>query len=213
MSSAARTPSERFAQNVHRKSAAVLKQRVLEQQRAELAWTMDAMSADDSAEKAAAALVSSRRRLIVGTGRSYGLASLLATDLSAGLSGVELLDGATRDFLTALTDQRAGDVLFAISLSRYRRETVDFAREYAQRGGRLILLTDSPNAPLAGLADVRVIVRPRSASYTNSPTSVALALHLIATLTIAASKGAGRRLRERDELTDHLDLLYRAEPT
>ncbi|WP_229073498.1 MurR/RpiR family transcriptional regulator [Actinoplanes sp. DH11] len=200
------SPSERFDRNVQRRSARVLKQRVLEQQRAEfekaLAWAAE----HDAIERAAALIVSARRRYLLGHGKSLGYASLLAADLSAGLSGVHLLDGVTVRPLDVLSDIRQGDLLVAVSMSRYRRETVDVASAYVRHGGDLVLVTDTDDAPLAGVATTSIVVGSESASYANSPSSVVLALHLLATLTIASSKGAGRRLRDRDALAAELGL-------
>jgi DNA-binding MurR/RpiR family transcriptional regulator len=200
------TPAERFDRNVQRRSARVLKQRVLEQQRAEfdkaLAWAAE----HDAIERAAARIVSGRRRYVLGSGKSLSYATLLAADLGAGLSGVHLVDGATVRPLDVLSDIRQGDVLVAISLERYRRETVDTAAAYARHGGELVLITDAEDAPLTAIAGTRIVLGAASASYANSPTSVVLALHLLATLTIASSKGAGRRLHERDALAAELHL-------
>lgn len=200
------TPAERFDRNVQRRSARVLKQRVLDQQRAEfdraLAWAAE----HDAIERAAARIVSSRRRYLLGHGKSLSYAALLAADLGAGLSAVHLVDGATVRTLDLLSDIRQGDLLVAVSLERYRRETVDVASAYVRRGGELVLVTDAEDAPLAAAAGTRIVLGTASASYANSPTSVVLALHLLATLTIASSKGAGRRLHERDALAAELNL-------
>ncbi|WP_430783404.1 MurR/RpiR family transcriptional regulator [Actinoplanes sp. G11-F43] len=190
------SPSERFDRHVQRRSAQVLKQRVLEQQRTEfekaLAWAAE----HDAIERAAALIVSARRRFLLGHGKSLAYASMLATDLTAGLSGVHLAG----DTLDMLADIRQGDLLVAVSLARYRRETVTVAREWVRGGGRLVLITDAEDAPLAPIATVGIVIGTESVSYANSPTAVTLALHLLATLTIASAKGAGRRLRDRDEL-------------
>ncbi|WP_326563757.1 MurR/RpiR family transcriptional regulator [Micromonospora peucetia] len=205
------TPSERFDRNVQRRSAQVLKQRVLEQQRTEFGKALAWAAEQDAIEQAAALIVSARRRYLLGYGKSLSFASLLASDLSAGLSGVHLVDGAALRALDVLGDIRQGDLLVAVSLARYRRETIDIASAYVRHGGQLVLVTDAEDAPLADSAAVRIVIRTDSASYANSPTSVVLALHLLATLTIASSKGAGRRLRERDALAAELD-LYPEEP-
>ena len=200
------SPAERFDRNVQRRSAQVLKQRVLEQQRADfdkaLAWAAE----HDAIERAAALLVSARRRYLVGYGKSLSYASLLAADLSAGLSGVHLVDGASLRALDVLSDIRQGDLLLAVSMERYRRETVEIASAYVRHGGDLVLVTDAEDAPLTGIATTSIVIGAGSASYANSPTSVVLALHLLATLTIASSKGAGRRLRDRDALAAELGL-------
>ncbi|GAA4951960.1 MurR/RpiR family transcriptional regulator [Actinoplanes utahensis] len=198
------TPSERFDRNVQRRSAQVLKQRVLEQQRTEfekaLAWAAE----QDAIERAAALIVSARRRHLLGYGKSLAYASMLATDLSAGLSGVQLIGDGSLRALDVLSDIRQGDLMVAVSMSRYRRETVEVAGAYARRGGDLVLITDADDTPLSHLATTSIVIGADSASYANSPTSVVLALHLLATLTIASSKGAGRRLRDRDALASEL---------
>ncbi|MFC7529892.1 MurR/RpiR family transcriptional regulator [Actinoplanes sp. GCM10030250] len=205
------TPAERFDRNVQRRSAHVLKQRVLEQQRAEfdkaLAWAAD----QDAIERAAALIVSARRRYLIGHGKSHSYAALLASDLTAGLSGVNLVDGASVRPLDLLSDIRQGDLLIAVSMERYRRETVDVANVYVRHGGELILITDSEDSPLSEVATTSIVIGTYTASFANSPTSVVLALHLLATLTIASSKGAGRRLRDRDALAVELG-LYMDEP-
>ncbi|MBG0562524.1 MurR/RpiR family transcriptional regulator [Actinoplanes aureus] len=200
------TPAERFDRNVQRRSAQVLKQRVLEQQRAEFEKALARAAEQDAIERAAALIVSARRRFLLGSGKSLSYASLLASDLSAGLSGVHLVDGASLRPLDVLSDIRQGDLLIAVSMERYRRDTVDVAAAYARHGGELVLITDADDAPLAGLATTSIVIGSDTASYANSPTSVVLALHLLATLTIASSKGAGRRLRDRDALAAELGL-------
>jgi DNA-binding MurR/RpiR family transcriptional regulator len=72
-----------------------------------------------------------------------------------------------------------------------------------------VLITDADDAPLTAAATTSIVIGTESASYANSPTSVVLALHLLATLTIASSKGAGRRLHLRDELAADLGLYHR----
>ncbi|MEU8820467.1 SIS domain-containing protein [Actinoplanes sp. NPDC048796] len=196
------TPAERFDRNVQRRSARVLKQRVLEQQRAEFGKALAWAAEHDAIERAAARIVSARRRFVLGNGKSQAYAALLTADLSAGLSAVQQVVRP----LDLLGDIRQGDLLVAVSMERYRRDTVDVAAAYTRHGGELILITDAPDAPLTSAAGTAIVVERDSASYANSPTSIVLALHLLATLTIASSKGAGRRLHDRDALAAELDL-------
>lgn len=200
------SPADRYERNVQRRSAHVLKHRVLEQQRTAFDKALSWAAEHDAIEQAAARIVSARRRYLLGNGKSLAYASLLAADLSAGLSGVHLVDGATVRPLDVLGDIRQGDLLVAVAMSRYRRDTVKAAEAYVAHGGELVLITDADDAPLTGLAGTRVVIGTDTASYASSPTSVVLALHLLATLTIASSKGAGRRLHDRDALAAELDL-------
>ncbi|GAA1623153.1 MurR/RpiR family transcriptional regulator [Actinoplanes couchii] len=200
------SPSERFDRHVQRRSARVLKQRVLDQQRTEFDKALARAADHDEIERAAALIVSARRRFLLGYGKSLAYASMLATDLSAGLSGVHLIGDGSLRALDVLSDVRQGDLLIAVSMARYRRETVEIAETWARNDGQLVLITDADGAPLTGVAAAGIVIGADSASYATSPTSVVLALHLLATLTIASSKGAGRRLRERDALAAGLGL-------
>jgi DNA-binding MurR/RpiR family transcriptional regulator len=137
---------------------------------------------------------------VAGAGKSFAYASLLATDLSAGLSQVTLIDGAVVRAIDILSEVRTSDVLVAVSLRRYRRETVLAAEHFAAAGGTVVAITDDPGAPLAATAAETVVVSTDSASYADSPTAVAAVIHLLTTLTTASAKGARRRIAERDRL-------------
>ena len=121
-------------------------------------------------------------------------------------ANVTLIDGTIVRPLDVLSDVRTTDVLVAFSLARYRKYTVEMAELFKRAGGTLVLITDSPDAPLVAMADEALIVDTASASFANSPTSVALVIHILTTLTTASAKGAGRRLVERDRLSDQLGL-------
>jgi DNA-binding MurR/RpiR family transcriptional regulator len=200
------SPHERFDARLLRRSASTLKQRVIDQERRQFDDTVAWARADPAIERAAALIVTARRRFVLGAAKSFTYASLLAADLSAGLANVTLIDGTIVRPLDVLSDVRASDVMIAVSLSRYRRYTVDFAIPFVEAGGTLVIITDSPDAPLVPHAAESIIVNTTSASFANSPIAVALVLHILATLTTASSKGADRRLLERDRLAHTLGL-------
>ncbi|GAA3884903.1 hypothetical protein GCM10022381_28860 [Leifsonia kafniensis] len=200
------SPHERFDARVQRRSALVLKNRVLDQEQSQFESTVAWARADPGLERIAGLVVAARRRFILGAAKSFTYASLLAMDLSAGLANVALIDGTIVRPLDVLSDVRSTDVMVAISLSRYRKYTVEVAERFSRAGGTLIVITDSADAPLVSLAQESLIVNTASASFANSPTSVALVIHVLATLTTASAKGAGRRLRERDRLGRDLGL-------
>jgi DNA-binding MurR/RpiR family transcriptional regulator len=203
------SPSQRFGARLQRpSSSAALQARVIEQETRTLAEAFERVAADGSVAAAAALVVAARRRLVAGTGKSFAYASLLAVDLSAGLSNVTLVDGTLVRHLDVLADVRDTDVLVAVSLRRYRRETVALAERFAAAGGAVVAVTDTASSPLAAVAVQPIVVPTASASYADSPTAVAAVLHLLATLTTASAKGARRRLAERDRLARDLD-LYR----
>jgi DNA-binding MurR/RpiR family transcriptional regulator len=200
------SPHERFDARVQRRSANVLKRRIVDQERSQIDAVLDWARDDPALENVAAMIVAARRRFILGAAKSFPYASLLAMDLSAGLANVSLIDGTIVRPLDVLSDVRTTDVMVAISLSRYRKYTVDVAEPFSKAGGTLIVITDSVQAPLVPFAAESLIVNTASASFSNSPTSVALVTHILASLVISSAKGAGRRLLERDRLSDKLGL-------
>ncbi|MFC4223266.1 MurR/RpiR family transcriptional regulator [Lysinibacter cavernae] len=202
------TPHERFDARLQRRSATVLKARIAQAERDSMLAAVEAVQSDSSIEHASALIVKARRRFILGSGKSRGYATLLAGDLDASLTHIALVGSSSSDALSLLSDVRATDVLVVVSLSRFRRDTISIAQRFAEAGGVVVLITDSPNSPLAPFAEVQVVVATGSASYTNSPTALVLALHLIASITAASAKGAGRRLHERDRLSTELELYY-----
>jgi DNA-binding MurR/RpiR family transcriptional regulator len=208
------TPDQRFGARLGKNtqdrpsSAAALQARLIRQDTHTLDEAFDRVSADGSVLAASSAVVAARRRFVVGTGKAFAYASLLAIDLSNGLSHVTLVDGTLVRHLDILTDVRDTDVLVAFSFRRYRRETVTFAEQFAKAGGTVIAVTDDDDAPLTRIAEHIVVVPTDSASHVDSPTAVAAVVHLLATLTTASAKGARRRLAERERLATALDVHW-----
>jgi DNA-binding MurR/RpiR family transcriptional regulator len=200
------SPHERYDARLQRRSSAQLQRRVVEQERASIQEALDQILADDSIAQAAARIVAARRRFVIGSAKSFSYASLLAFDLGVGLSQVTLIDGTVVRGVDVLSDVRSNDLMVAFSFRRYRRDTVEIARRFTEAGGELVAVTDFEDAPLAKLADQCIYVATGSASYVDSPTVVASVLHVLATLTTASSKGARRRLVERDRLNTELGL-------
>ena len=200
------SPQDRYDARLQRRSSTLLQRRVVEQERASIEEALDKILADDAIALAAARIVAARRRFVVGSAKSFSYASLLAFDLSAGLSQVTLVDGTVVRAVDVLSDVRSSDLMIAFSLRRYRRDTVEIARSFQAAGGELVVVTDFEDAPLAGIADQCIYVVTGSASYVDSPTVIAAVLHVLATLTTASAKGARRRLGERDRLNTELGL-------
>ncbi len=202
-----RTPQDRFGQRMRTSlTSEALQQNVMAAETASLASTFAALAGSGSVPRAAQLILGSRRRFIMGEGKSAAYAALLNADLAATVSNVFLIDGHALAPLNVLSDVRSSDVLVLFSLRRYRRETIALGRLFQQAGGHVIAVTDSADAPLARYASVLIAVDTGSASYADSPTALAAVCHLLSTLTAAASKGAVRRLRKRDELSSLLSL-------
>jgi DNA-binding MurR/RpiR family transcriptional regulator len=201
------SPDERYGARLQRRSSATaLLQQVVAQETANLTATLERLQADGSLEQAARKIVAAKRRFVAGGSKSWSYASLLATDLSAGMANVTLIDGTVVRGVDVLSDVRPGDVLVAFSLRRYARSTIALAEEFAAAGGAVVGVTDDEDSAVARLSDVAVVVSTDSASYADSPTAVAAVVHIIATLAAASAKGARRRLARRDAITARLGI-------
>jgi DNA-binding MurR/RpiR family transcriptional regulator len=199
------TPDERYGARLQRRSTATaLLQQVVAQETANLTATLERLQADGSLEQAARRIVAAKRRFITGGSKSWSYASLLATDLSASMANVTLIDGTVVRAVDVLSDVRPGDVLVAFSLRRYARSTITVVEEFAAAGGAVVGVTDDAASAVARAADAAIVVSTDSASYADSPTAVAAVVHILATLAAASAKGARRRLARRDVLTARL---------
>jgi DNA-binding MurR/RpiR family transcriptional regulator len=199
------TPDERYGARLQRRSTATaLLQQVVAQETANLSATLERLQADGSLEQAARRIVAAKRRFVTGGSKSWSYASLLATDLSASMANVVLIDGTVVRAVDVLSDVRPGDVLVAFSLRRYARSTIAIAEEFAAAGGAVVGVTDDADSAVARVADAAVVVSTDSASYADSPTAVSAVVHILATLAAASAKGARRRLARRDALTARL---------
>ena len=206
------TPDERYGARLQRRSTATaLLQQVIAQETMNLTATLDRLQADGSLEQAARRIVAAKRRFVTGGSKSWSYASLLATDLSASMANVRLIDGTVVRAVDVLSDVRPGDVLVAFSLRRYARSTIAIAEEFAAAGGTVVGITDDAQSAVAQVAEVSVVVGTDSASYADSPTAVAAVVHILATLAAASAKGARRRLARRDVLTARLGVYAEAE--
>lgn len=188
-------------------SGEALQAHLMEAERASLESTFATLATDSSLSRAAGLILASRRKYIAGAGKSAAYAALLNADLAATLPNVMLIgDGPSAT--DVLSDVRPSDVCIVFSLRRYRIETVRLGRLFAQSGGRLVVVTDGADAPLAEYASVLILVDTGSASYADSPTAMAAVCHLLSSLASASAKGARRRLANRDTATTALGIYW-----
>jgi DNA-binding MurR/RpiR family transcriptional regulator len=189
-----------------RSAATALQRRIIERERRILNNAFERIEQDGTAIQATALIVAGRRRFVIGEGKSFAYATLLAGDLSAGLSQVTLIDGAIVRPLDILADLRSSDVLIAFSVQRYRRYTVDFSRQFREGGGSVVAVTDNPDAPICSIASVTVVIPTENTPEEDSPTALVAAIHLLTALATASAKGARRRIDKRRKLTRALNI-------
>lgn len=148
------------------------------------------------------------RLFVVGFGASAFLAGIMAHALEpfcrTVLSGVQ--PGGASQTARQFIKLDAHDVVIAMAYPRYVVDTVRLAKRAVEKGARLIAFTDSPESPLAALAEVTIYActeRPMS------PTSDAAALVLIQAICDAVAHRAKRSVQAASELTEFvLPWLY-----
>jgi DNA-binding MurR/RpiR family transcriptional regulator len=127
---------------------------------------------------------------LVAHRRSFPVAFYLSYALSQmGVRNV-LVDGVGGLFLQQASQATPRDVVFAISTKSYSPDVVQVVRESAQRGVRVIALTDSPLSPLVEHASISLEVQQASLQMFRS---LAVPMTLAVTLIV----GLGRVLDER----------------
>jgi DNA-binding MurR/RpiR family transcriptional regulator len=145
-----------------------------------------------------------RRIFCLGLRSSHGAAWHFRYILSLfGNKGV-LLDGPGGTGIDPIRDASSEDALFAVSVSRYTRATVETAAYVASRGVPVVALTDSAVAPLAKIARHVLIAPVESPSFfhTMAPT-YALAEMLAVMVAGRSGKAALEALRRADrQMTD-----------
>jgi DNA-binding MurR/RpiR family transcriptional regulator len=98
-----------------------------------------------------------------------------------------------------LTRGAGADVLVAISLPRYSAETVRLARFARERGVSVVAITDSPRAPLVGVAQ---IVLPVPAEHAVMPSSAVGALAMVEALAAEVMQLSPDAVRIAQELSE-----------
>jgi len=136
------------------------------------------------------------RTVLVLTGdASTGVSQQFVGDLLALRPGVELLTGNQVAVSRRLSQIRAGDVVVAIDLRRYDRWVIETTREAKRRGAWVLALSDSALSPLAGMADVSMVLAAGGISPFDSHVgTLALLNVLIAGVADELREGATDRL-------------------
>jgi DNA-binding MurR/RpiR family transcriptional regulator len=126
-----------------------------------------------------AAFEAMARRLAQDTGRIHVLAQInsapvgswLALHLNMCRPGVQELGAGAMDTTDQLLWVQPEDVLLAFSIRRYASGPVKVAQRFREAGAQVMVITDSPAAPLAALAHEHILVRTSNASPFDSYTA------------------------------------------
>jgi len=140
---------------------------------------------DDRSLRAAVELLHDADQIyVVGVRRSHAAACYLAYLLQHISKPIHLVDGFGGTFAGQMRSISRGDLLVAVSLTPYARETRNCVRIGASRGAKILAITDTGMGPEARAANVQLIVNEASVVFFRSLTNT---LCLCQALFIAAA--------------------------
>lgn len=137
---------------------------------------------EDLLQSAAQLLKGCRIRLAIGDGVSALMARQLAYLLIN--TGMPTMEGSPADFASQVGILDAGDLLIAISITPYTRETLDAAAYARKRGVPVLAFTDGAQSPLAKIATVTLPIPGKNLLFSHSLSAFGVLAHALAT-TIA----------------------------
>ena len=153
-------------------------------------------------------LMDSKARVYVIGGRfSSALGVYFATHLQMLRNGVTSVSELPVRRTNALLEMNRNDVLVALDFRRYQRDTIDFGRAAAERGARIVLITDPWLSPLVSEARLVMGVETTSPSPFDSFVSALGVLELlIHRLAESIGSDSLERMRAHDALNQSLML-------
>jgi DNA-binding MurR/RpiR family transcriptional regulator len=162
---------------------------------------------------AAGRLLKARQVLALGLGTSSFLAGYAAHALMPYLPHVWTLagEGGTEEAARRLSRCGRGDVLLAVSLPRYSKDTVRLAQFARDRGAYVMAITDAAAAPLATVAHSTLLAPSEHPVMPSSAVGALAVIEAIAVAVMQLMPDAARIAREMSELvlshlaTPHLD--------
>ena len=145
------------------------------------------------------AIAGAKRIYIIGMRSSANLAGFLNYNLRMIFDDVRFVQTSSGgEIFEQLLQIGEGDVLVAISFPRYSKRIIN-AVEFAKRSGSsVIVLTDTPQSPIAPMADQLLLAQSDMASFVDS---------LVAPLSIINAIIVALARKKQDELTERLRRL------
>ena len=161
----------------------------------------------EAIDEAVMLLTDPRARVYLVGGRfSANISNYLASHLQHMRPGVVAVSEVPIQRNASLLEIRRRDVVVAFDFRRYQRDTIEFGRHAAERGAKLLLVTDPWLSPLVTSAQLVIAVDTTSPSVFDSYASAfAVAETLIAAVADAVDADHMRkRMKSHDDWTRDL---------
>lgn len=152
-------------------------------------------------------LAGAPRVYVAGTRKCYSVAYLTAYLLRLVRRDVLQIGTVPGNLVEELRDLNPGDVLIAVSIHRYSRETVTATRHAAREGVRVVAMTDNASSPLAASADACLFAESGGVTIMRSVTSfISLAQAMATATAVRLGTDSRRALLLDEQLLTELDV-------
>lgn len=159
-------------------------------------------------KKAATILSRSAETYVLGLGMSAAVAENLVHQLSLMGRAAHRISGDPVAATADVSGVGPKDVLVAVSLWRYLKDTDRLFRSGRESGAKTIVLTDSKGSPLAAEADVVIVAATSAAELSHSLTSLMTLTNLLASaVALDDPERTLARLRKIDDFYDRFDVM------
>jgi DNA-binding MurR/RpiR family transcriptional regulator len=179
---------------------------------ANIGRTFDRVPRDQLAA-CADAIAAAREVYVVGLRSCYPVAFYLYYCLRLVFPRARLLDGRGGAWADELRDVGGDDLLVAVSITPYTRETARVVRYAAENGAAVMALTDSADAPIArGAAQVMLFETEGPAVLQSIVPALVIAEAMVTLMVARGGKAAVSALRRSERQLSGLD-TYVGEPS
>ena len=145
---------------------------------------------------------------ILGVRSTAPMAVYAAHILSAAGIRTRKLDVA-ENYVDGVVNMDRGGLVLALDFTRYHKGTLVLLNLLRKKGFNIVAITDSPDAPVAKVAQYSICVPRRSYDYTDSFVTTTMLLNTLAVYVGLHDKQALiGRLRQYDETTQGLEFFF-----
>lgn len=147
------------------------------------------------------------RVMVYGIRQFHAFASFLAYGLRMIRSDVHLLDSNSLGVAEGIASMGPEDVLVTASCAPYSRQVADAARAAAERGIKIVAISDRASSPLVAVSQAAILVPHDTSFLSNSLTTFILAAEcLINGCAAVLPEQSKEALSSRDEMIKRLDI-------
>lgn len=145
---------------------------------------------------------------ILGVRSTAPMAVYAAHILSVAGIRTRKLDVA-ENYVDGVVNMDRGGLVLALDFTRYHKGTLVLLNMLRKKGFNIVAITDSPDAPVAKVAQYSICVPRRSYDYTDSFVTTTMLLNTLAVYVGLHDKSALiGRLRQYDETTQGLEFFF-----